>query len=936
MTRKLLAVGVVLVTAAWCFAQTYTGEASNRLDINMGITPWKFTKGDPINAQTVGLSDGGWTDVGIPHCVNESEAYTNMISGGGNQYGGTMWYRKHFTLDAAYSARKVFVEFEGANTGAAVYINGTFIPGNSAINPLCTHVNGFIPFVVDVTPNVQFGGADNVLAVKVNNNGGTYVEAISGAFRFGQADGGLVRKVWMHITDKVYVPANVYSVVKNWGTCVGTVSATDASATVRIMTNVQNDNATAQTVTVTTKVVDAQDNVVLTQQSSPQSIAANSSYVFDQSGTITNPKLWYPANSPYGTPYMHKVYHIVQVNGATVDVFTSPLGICKVTWDQNYPYFNGHMHYVWGASGRYNYPALASGVPDELLWKDAKLVADCGGREWRPGHSTCTPEFVDACDAFGVLVDQPSGDGEGAFQTGNITQNIITLKMELHRDMIVRDRNHPSILMWEVTNAGIVDSLSRNLKALAHLWDPIMLRAQSDRSYLDGCKAGISDVIECSSAGCEAGQKLNSACTNFPAFGAEAWDAGPARASRFAWDYELQFAGSYLINWKNAVAAKAFGLAHWYLAEAPGEVGPFLGDTRTARSFGSSIMDANRLPKLLYKIYGVAWIPFSQRPGVVLAHHWNRSGTVRVNAFSNCPKVRLLLNGTNLGDKVPLGPSGTSGDDRSQTSETLPCECWWDNVTWASGTLLAEGLDSAGNVVCTDQKVTAGNPDHIDLTLDPRLVKPDGSVFNITANGTDCATLLAKVVDASDNLCPTATNPVTFSVSGPCQYRGGTDAFVTDGQPVGYHSPLDPELSAEGGMCHIAVRSTFTAGAVTVTAASAGLKSGTASYTVVPVSAGPSSVAIPGGAAELRIAALHGFDINGTTIKYYLLRPASVSFVILSASGRVLYQQKPTARGVGWTVARIPGGSAMGAGVYFVRLAVDGKENAAKRFFVLR
>ncbi|HMD68191.1 MAG TPA: beta galactosidase jelly roll domain-containing protein, partial [Chitinivibrionales bacterium] len=214
MTRKLLAVGVVLVVAAWCFAQTYTGEASNRLDINMGITPWKFTKGDPINAQTVGLSDGGWTDVGIPHCVNESEAYTNMISGGGNQYGGTMWYRKHFTLDPAYSARKVFVEFEGANTGAAVYINGTFIPGNSAINPLCTHVNGFIPFVVDITPNVQFGGTDNVLAVKVNNNGGTYVEAISGAFRFGQADGGLVRKVWMHITDKVYVPANVYSVVK--------------------------------------------------------------------------------------------------------------------------------------------------------------------------------------------------------------------------------------------------------------------------------------------------------------------------------------------------------------------------------------------------------------------------------------------------------------------------------------------------------------------------------------------------------------------------------------------------------------------------------------------------------------------------------------------------------------------------------------------------
>ena len=350
---------------------------------------------------------------------------------------------------------------------------------------------------------------------------------------------------------------------------------------------------------------------------------------------------------------MYKVYHIVKIAGTTVDVFQSPLGIRVITWDKNYPYVNGHQHYMWGASGRYSYPALGSGVPEELLWRDAKLTADCGGRVWRPGHSTCTHEFVEACDAFGVMLDQPSGDGEGAFQTNNITPDIIILKTELHRDMIVRDRNNPSILMWEVTNAGIIDSLARALKALAQQWDPISLHPQSDRSYLDGCKAGISDVIECSSSGCEAGQKLNSACTNYPAFGAEDWDAGPARASRFAWDYELYFASPYLLNWKSAVEADAFGLAHWYLAEAPGEESAFLGDSRTTRSFGSSIMDANRLPKGLYHFYQVAWIPYSLRPGVVLAHHWNRSGTVQVNAFSNCPKVRLLLNGDTLGVKAP-------------------------------------------------------------------------------------------------------------------------------------------------------------------------------------------------------------------------------------------------------------------------------------------
>jgi hypothetical protein len=736
----------------------------------------------------------------------------------------------------------------------------------------------------------------------------------------------------MHITDKVYVPANVYSVVKNWGTCVGTVSATDALATVRLMTNVQNENTTAQTVTVTTKVVDASNTVVLSMDET-QAIGPGTSMVFDQSGNVTNPHLWYPAASVWGKPYMYKVYHIVKVGGATVDVFTSPLGIRVITWDKNFPYINGHQHYMGGASGRYDYPALGSAVPDNLLWQDAKLTAACGGRIWRPGHSTCAHEFVDACDAFGVMVDQPSGDGEGAFQPGNITPDIITLKTELHRDMVIRDRNNPSILMWEATNAGIVDSLARALKALAQLWDPISLHPQSDRSYLDGCKAGISDVIECSASGCEAGEKLNPACTNFPSFGAEAWDAGPARASRFAWDYEIYFASPYLLNWKSSVQANAFGLAHWYLCEAPGEAGTFLGDTRTARSFGSSIMDANRLPKLLYRIYQVAWIPYSIRPGVVLAHHWNRSGTVQVNAFSNCPKVQLLLNGTNLGAKAP-NPWNMAGNDvYNQNATTLPFQCSW-NVAWAAGTLRAEGLDSTGNVVCFDEKKTAGAPDHIVLTVDSQVVKPDGTQFNITANGTDCATILAQVVDANGVLVPTASPIVTFSVSGPCVYRGGTDAFV-GGTGLGYHAPLDPNLSAEGGMCKVAVRSTFTTGTVTVTAASPGLTSGSVSYSVIPTSSGQTSIFHPSAsAARVDMAPVVKVETIGGMIRYYLSRQAGFSLEILDASGKMLGRSAFSKLGAGWHSMQI--GATKNAGICFVRVTVDGASCLVKPLLVMR
>jgi beta-galactosidase len=167
----------------------------------------------------------------------------------------------------------------------------------------------------------------------------------------------------------------------------------------------------------------------------------------------------------------------------------------------------------------------------------------------------------------------------------------------------------------------------------------------------------------------------------------------------------------------------------------------------------------------------------------------------------------------------------------------LPAEVTWQNVTWAAGTLRADCLDASGQVVAGtfDQRVTAGAPDHLVLTVTPPVVRPDGTSFQVQANGTDAAFVLATVVDAQGNWVPTASNIVTFAVTGPGSYRGGSDQLVTAGQPQTYHSPLDPNLSAEGGLCKVAVRATFTAGTVTVTASSPGMQPGTATFTTYPV-----------------------------------------------------------------------------------------------------
>jgi hypothetical protein len=349
------------------------------------------------------------------------------------------------------------------------------------------------------------------------------------------------------------------------------------------------------------------------------------------------------------------------------------------------------------------------------------------------------------------------------------------------------------------------------------------------------------------------------------------------------------------------------------------------------------MMDFNRIPKMLYKIYNACWVPYSIKPVVFLAHHWNRSGTVRVNAFSNCPSVRLRINGGDQGVKTPNPWSGT-GTGIDQATTQLPFQCWWDGVTWVAGTLRAEGLDAGGAVVCSDEKKTAGAPACIALTVEPALVKPNGEVFKILANGSDAAFILATVVDAQGIWCPTSTGNINFHTSGPCEYRGGTDQLVTAGQGYGYHSPLDSQLAAEGGMCKIAVRARWTAGQVNVSATSPGLCTGTTSFLVSDIKS-PVEYRQPAATYSASAPAFK-MEVQGNVLRYFISRAGSVAFDILNANGRVLKHIPAMKCAQGWHQIGLNGAAALsgtkGTGVYFVRCAVDGASQGVKRVFMLR
>ncbi|QRN55656.1 discoidin domain-containing protein [Dyella caseinilytica] len=880
----------------------YIGNASSTS--NAPQNNWWFENTNNSTAySTPGFSESSdttatWTQVGLPYDANIPRTFINQTSGGGqgSLTGNNNWYRLHFKVDPTYAGQKFLLKLEGSHTGVQIFINGTLLQGVSAVaaDAQATHVVGFIPVIVDLTPYITADGkTDNVIAIDVSR-GSSWFETpnFSGAFRFGQAMAGLFRNVKLYVTNPVHIPPNVYSNQKTWGTYVGTVSevaaaqgtAAAASAVVDVQTNVLNETATAQQVTLTTQIVDAKGNVVATAPPVTQSVPAmtpstfpsGTTPMFDQQITVPNPTLWYPNNATCGTPpvscgspYLYKVYHIVSVNGVVVDSTQDTLGIRTITWDANFPYFNGHAVYLWGGSGRYDYPALGSSVPDEQVWRDMAQIAAQGGNVWRPGHSTSSEELVAAADAYGIMIDQPSGDGEGYWNaSSNPTADDLQLKQELHRDMIIRDRSHPSVLDWERDNGGMNPTLADELGTIETTWDNINPRVSADRTY----SSSYGFIDECDGAGCEVGNKQQN--PNNPAFGAEYWDnMGTGRG--LAYDYELAFAAPYLDDWRRGRAANAFGMAQWYFAESPGEVSLWAeyqnqpNMSNFVRSLGYSSTDANRFPRLLYYIYQANWIPYTVQPVVHLAHHWNRAyeytaGTpIQENAFSNCPGVRLLINGvpsdpvtgTPLQDQTPNPWNVDSSTNLAQNTTVMPGQVHW-MVNWAPGTVTAECLDANGNPVqgVSDTRTTAGAESKIVLSVVPDVTRPDGTSFQWTANGSDAAFVVAEVEDADGNLVPTAADNVTFSVSGPATYMGGTQQLVADpswtsyyqdafsqansnviaGVPYAFfHSPGDPELNFEGGLQKIALRSTFTPGTVTVTASAPGLQSSSVTLTSV-------------------------------------------------------------------------------------------------------
>ena len=395
-----------------------------------------------------GVGGGGIYDDGTRVVEGMFESTSPAGSGGGYINAGTGWYRKEFKLPGNIQGKRVFVEFDGVYMDSDVWLNGAHL-GNRPY--------GYSSFQYELTPYLKFGGERNVLAVRAR------VQQPCSRWYSGA---GIYRHVRLTITDQVHLA--------QWGTYVTTPEVTENEATVRIETKIQNQSGSPQQVTLETIVVDDSGSKVA-QSSSTLTVKGDSSAVVEQFLKVPKPQLWSLEN-----PQLYRVESTVRTNDRTVDAGVTPFGIrtFEFTLDKGF-FLNGKHVDVKGVCDHHDLGSLGSAVHKRAIERQLEILKSMGCNAIRTSHNPPAPELLDLCDRMGFLVMDEAFDewkqsktmyGYGRFFDEWSKRDLT--------DMIHRDRNHPSIILWSIGNeipeqeSANAYEMSKRLVDICHSEDP--------------------------------------------------------------------------------------------------------------------------------------------------------------------------------------------------------------------------------------------------------------------------------------------------------------------------------------------------------------------------------------------------------------------------------------------------------------------------------
>jgi len=752
---------------------------------------WRFHKGSVKGAEARDFNDSNWSVVSLPHGIEELPPEAS----GCVNYQGETWYRKHFTPADSLKTKRHQLHFEGIMGKSRIYVNG---------KEAKVHYGGYLPAVVDITDLLEFG-KDNVIAVMTDNsNDPTYPPGKPQESLDYTYMGGIYRDCWLISMNDVHVTdPNLENIKCGGGMLINFTDVSDKSAKANISTHLRNEGKSNFSGKITYEFI-GPDGKNVKDFTRGVSLRKGQSITLKDNITIEKPSLWSP-----DSPSLYQLLVTVKDSkGKIVDSFRKRVGIRSIEfkgadgfWLNGKPFGEPLI----GANRHQDFAVVGNAVPNSTHWRDAKKLRDAGFRVIRNAHCPQDPAFMDACDELGlfVIVNTPG------WQFWNDSPEFAERVYSDIRNMIRRDRNHPSIWLWE--------------PILNETWYPEDFAKRTveivDEEYPGGAKLAVCDneargkehfsvrfSHPVNANPQESAPDMDPAITYFTREWGDCvdnWNShnSPSRAARNWGEHAMNVQARHYASpeyqytcletlHQNTAQHVGGCLWHSFDHQRGYHPDPFYG----------GVMDAYRQPKYSWHMFRsqrpVEKLvrPYETGPMVFIAHEMTPFSPKDVTVYSNCPEVRLTFCKDGK-TKTYVKDTAKKGMKSPIITFTDMYDFMTDKTTTRSGHigdvwLLAEGMID-GKVVATHKVKPARRPTKIELRLDNENIP-------LQADGSDFVTVIASITDSEGNVKRLNNQFVNFTIEGEGHIIGDTVISVNPAPvrwgtaPVLVRSTLNP------------------------------------------------------------------------------------------------------------------------------------------------